>query len=558
MKRTARTSLFAPFSLWALPALASCLVGAALLGAPGCNGRVAPEIGADDAGVPPAPPTPDLAPFNGTYSDFPAAPIVDTSGPASVPGNAGDLFGPAGSGDPSGGPCLLDPEVGSLFPRNWLRLRFRFTAPSPQNLFELRLHVDNQANDLVVYTASTEWTMPADLWKKLTAHSSDRPLTVSIRGGELAGAALKGKPALGTTGPITIAPVSAEGTLVYWTTSGGTVLRGFKIGEETVHDVLKPAQSTSGTACIGCHSSTPDGEFVAFSQTAYADTGDPANIGLRTVDGRAAEPSFLSAAARTLLGRIPQQLPTFSAGHYKTGDHVALTTLLLGGRYEIAWTDLEARDTAQGVGWGVIARDGDSNMVAAPVWSHGGQSIAYVSTKMAQSGVTVTDGDLRVVPYGDRKGGSSRPVVGASDPAFNEFYPAFSPDDGFLAFSRLPSGASSYNHASTEIFVVPAAGGTATRLAANDPPACSGQTSPGVLNSWPKWAPEVQSVDGRRYYWISFSSSRRASRPQLYVGAVVVEKDGTVKTYKALYLWNQPSADGNHTAAWDVFKIVIG
>jgi hypothetical protein len=177
---------------------------------------------------------------------------------------------------------------------------------------------------------------------------------------------------------------------------------------------------------------------------------------------------------------------------------------------------------------------------------------------MAQSGVSVADGDLRIVPYNDRKGGSSRPVAGASDPAFNEFYPAFSPDDSLLAFSRLPGGSSSYNHADTEIFVVPASGGTPTRLAANDPPACSGQQSPGVLNSWPKWAPEVQSADGRRYYWISFSSSRRASRPQLYVGGVVVEKDGTVRTYKALYLWNQPSADGNHTAAWDVFKIIIG
>lgn len=550
MKRTATTSLV------------SCLLGAALLIGSACNGRTASQSGSgdgsEDAGTPPPPaPAPDLA-FNGPYSDFPAAPVLDTSGPAAVPGNAGDLFGPAAASDPTGGPCLLDPEVGSLFPRNWLRLRFRFTAPSPQNLFELRLHVDNQVNDLVVYTSSTQWTMPQELWAKLTAHSSDRPITISIRGAELAGGALKGRPALGTTGPITIAPVAAPGTIVYWTTSGGTVLRGFKIGEETVHDVLKPAMSTPGTACIGCHSSTPDGEFVAFSQTAYTDTGDPANIGLRTGDGRAAEPAFLTSAARALLGRIPQQLPTFSAGHYKAGDHVALTTLQLSGRYEIVWTDLEAAAQTQGTGWGVLARDGDSNMVAAPVWSHGGQSVAYVSTKMAQSGVTVTDGDLRIIPYNDRKGGGSRPVAGASEAAWNEFYPAFSPDDELLAFSRLPAGQSSYNNPGSELFVVPAGGGTATRLAANDPPACSEKKSPGVLNSWPKWAPQVQSADGRRYYWISFSSSRRGATPQLYVGGVVVDQDGTVRTYKALYLWNQPSADGNHTAAWDVFKIIIG
>ena len=149
-------------------------------------------------------------------------------------------------------------------------------------------------------------------------------------------------------------------------------------------------------------------------------------------------------------------------------------------------------------------------------------------------------------------------MAGASDPGFNEFYPSFSSDDVFVAFSRLPNGQSSYNNASSELFVVPAKGGTATRLAANDPPACSNQTSPGVLNSWPKWSPETQTASGRKYYWISFSSARGGGKPQLYVGGVVVEKDGSVKTYKALYLWNQPASDGNHTAAWDVFKLIVG
>lgn len=541
----------------ATPTLAWCLVGAALFFGSACNGRLPgndPEV---DAGEVPPPPSPDLA-FAGPWGDFPSAPILASGGPTAVPDNASDLFGPAGSGAASGGPCLLDPEVGSLFPKNWLRPRFRLSAPSPQNLFEIRLHVDNQQNDLVVYTTSTQWTMPAELWTKLTVHSNDRPISVSIRGGELSGGTLKGGPALGTTGSITIAPVDAGGTIVYWTTSGGTVLRGFKIGEERVHDILKPAQSTAGTKCVGCHSSTPDGSFVAFSQTAYADTGDPANIGLRTVDGKASEPAYLTSAARTLLGRIPQQLPTFSGAHYTTGDRIAITNLLVNAKYEIAWTDLEAKSEAQGVGWGVIARDGDSNMVAAPVWSHNGQSIAYVSTASAQSGVSVSDGDLRLVPYNGRKGGPALPVAGASDPAYNEFYPAFAPDDSFLSFSRLPAGQSSYNNGSSEIYIVPTAGGSATRLAANDPQACSGWKSPGALNSWPKWAPEVKSSDGRRYYWISFSSARTGGPPQLYVGGVVVEKDGSVKTYKALYLWNQPAADGNHTAAWDVFQIIVG
>ena len=42
--------------------------------------------------------------------------------------------------------------------------------------------------------------------------------------------------------------------------------------------------------------------------------------------------------------------------------------------------------------------------------------------------------------------------------------------------------------------------------------------------------------------------------PQLYITGVVV--DGTtVQTYGALYLWNQPADENNHTPAWDFFMI---
>jgi hypothetical protein len=52
-----------------------------------------------------------------------------------------------------------------------------------------------------------------------------------------------------------------------------------------------------------------------------------------------------------------------------------------------------------------------------------------------------------------------------------------------------------------------------------------------------------------------FSSTRDpGGNPQLYVTPIVVE-GGKVSTYHALYLWNQPATENNHTPAWDVFKI---
>ena len=131
-----------------------------------------------------------------------------------------------------------------------------------------------------------------------------------------------------------------------------------------------------------------------------------------------------------------------------------------------------------------------------------------------------------------------------------------------------------------EVYVIPSAGGTAVRLRANDPPACSAQTSPGVINSWPKWSPSVMTVQPntdefgpgvRKYYWLIFSSARKypgqfqlprtqyspddTRSSQLYMTALVLRENGKVETYPAVYLWNQDPATSNLTPAWDEFKI---
>ena len=531
------------------------LCAAAFLFCLGCSSLVGQDDEPDDGGIP----SPDMG-THGPYSDFPSAPIIDTqmNGMTKAPGNAGDLFGDKDYGSPTGGPCVVEPEAGSLFPRNWLRMRIRFAPLPGQNLFELRLHVQNQVNDLVVYTAATTWVMPADLWQRLTQHSTAQPMTLTVRAVKWDGSSIDGPPAISDKGDLLIAPAEAAGTIVYWTTTAGTKLKGFAIGDEGVTDVIAPAQSEPGVQCLGCHSSTPDGNYVGYSQTREAGNGDPAFIGLRSVDRKATEPPWLTPSAKNLLGRTKQQHPTFSSAHYEHGDRVMVTTWQPAGAttYDLIWTDLEARDEVQGKSWGVLARMDPGHSVASPTFSHFGTQVMYMSATMVDSGIAGNDGDIYLVPWNDRKGGQAVPIVGASDPLWNESHPSFSPDDRFIAFNRVPKGQYSSNNAQQELFVVPKAGGQPLRLAANDPPACSGQKSPGVNNSWPKWSPDSTRVGSEQFYWVSFSSSRGGGTPQLYVAGVVVDET-SVHTYKALYLWNQPAGEGNHTAAWDVFKLVV-
>lgn len=150
------------------------------------------------------------------------------------PGERAGSIRPADSGDP-GGPCLVEPALGSLFPKNWLRPRFRYTPPPGHDLFEIRVHADREKNDLVVYTTNPKWTMPKDIWVNLANHVIEEPITITVG---LLSMASPGKPLVGSSGPIYVAPATAGGKMVYWAAVGEAPpdawLAGFGVGEEGV------------------------------------------------------------------------------------------------------------------------------------------------------------------------------------------------------------------------------------------------------------------------------------------------------------------------------------
>jgi hypothetical protein len=479
--------------------------------------------------------------------------ILDRVGGSSVPDNVADLF----AGEAEGvGPCLVEPELGALLPRDWLRPRFRFIPALGQSLFEIRLR-SSPDYDVVVYTSSTSWTLPAAHWAELVQTDVERAVTISVRG--LDPARVPVKPSLATSGSISIAPVGAGGEIHYFTSTGATALKTFAIAEEAARETLRPDQ-TAGR-CVGCHAATPDQAFIASSVSSDPVGGDPAHLELRARDGSGSEPVYLSSDARTLLAREQQHLPTFSAAHFHAGDRILIS--ILNG--QLIWTDLEATSQLENSAWGTLQRSGDPNAsVTHPELNHAGSAVAYTSIGMPSTIAVADQTDLYLVPYAARLGGQAQPLAGASSADANEYYPAFSADDAFVAFNKTTPPAvpadptfpfagatSTYANPLSELYVVAAPGGVPQRLAANDPPACSGRVSPGVSNSWAKWSPRVAEVAGKRYYFLAFSSTRAdPALNQLYATALVVGEDGQLTSYPALYFWNQPAAESNHQPVW--------
>lgn len=524
-------------------------------GTPGTGGRIVAGTGgaAPDAG-PPVPP----------ITDFPPDPIFDMGAASTAP----TLFTTAPRS--TGAPCVLSPAPGTLMPRNWLRPRFSYKPSSGENLFEITLTVQGFAHPLVIYTTALSYTLDATIWAGLRISVNDQPIAVTVRALTVSGSGtVQTPPSPVAMADFTIAPVDAPGKIVYWAIPNGSsdgILRGFGIGEESVEDVLAATQLTGGTisttlndGCIGCHAATPDGLSVGFQLGPHNNSGpDSYYDSVATISGTVGQQPSWATNNQLATIRALRGIPAFSRSHWTDGDHVELL-MDANNQGQLLWVNMDT-DGAQGT----IARTGDPGGATEPSFSHDGTRIVYVSANaysFADGRLGSGPGDLYTVPYGNRTGGTATSVSGASDPSYTEYYPAFSPDDAYIAFTRFSGNGNSYSNNQAEVFVVPAAGGQAIRFGANDPPACQGVTSPGVTNDWPKWSPEATAAsNGKTYYWVTFSSTRDG-RPQLYVAPMTVSAGAVNVDYPALYLWNQPSTDDNHTPSWDDYQIppiVIG
>jgi hypothetical protein len=393
--------------------------------------------------------------------------------------------------------------------------------------------------------------------------------------------------------------------------------------------------------CIGCHSSTPLGDAVSITDHW------PWNIKMASIKpGEAGQQPDYVTPLGALIAELPWQgTSTFTPAYWGGMDnvHVYISSLAprtsmspqafwnscgatacnQTGKDDLWWVNLGVAGNAPDVtstqasntvpaaiagarannGWGILARTGDTRGAVTPSWSHDGATVAYTSTNSTLDGHigTATACDIYTVPFGNGTGGTAAPLHGASDPVACEYYPNYSADDRYVAFTRLADPVRDrtspmseqnlvYYRPDGEIWITRADGsGDALRLVANDPPQCSGEGSPGVLNSWPKWSPLARTANGKTYYFLIFSSARQSPGmlsitgqtgnkdrriSSLYMATVVDDGGGAPpRTYPAVYLWNQRylvsggSLDGgiaptisalntsNVTPAWNEFQI---
>ena len=127
-----------------------------------------------------------------------------------------------------------------------------------------------------------------------------------------------------------------------------------------------------------------------------------------------------------------------------------------------------------------------------------GRELQYDRFSMLVDGKTRFRYDLYRIPFAGGRGGTPRPIPGASDNGRSNYFPTFSPDGRFLVFCQADSFMLLQPDSTLQI--MPAAGGEPRPLRAN---------LPGRMNSWHSFAP-----NGR---WLVFASKANGPYTQLWL-----------------------------------------
>jgi tetratricopeptide (TPR) repeat protein len=105
--------------------------------------------------------------------------------------------------------------------------------------------------------------------------------------------------------------------------------------------------------------------------------------------------------------------------------------------------------------------------------------------------------DLYRIPFNGGRGGKALPLPGVSGNGLSNYFPKYSPDGRWIVFCKAKSFM--LLQPDSELYIIPAQGGTPRRLACNT----------ARMNSWHTWSPNGK--------WLVFSSKANSPYTQLFL-----------------------------------------
>lgn len=415
---------------------------------------------------------------------------------------------------------IIHPDEGAVFPPNMAAPHFLWNdAFLFSNAWLVIIETRSKAR-VCCLTAEPCWIPQRKTWEWLCQHMGNEPATLTVVGFN---ATRTGRPISVTQRTFSISRDPFDGVLFFKQTPLPFLAARehpeqsrWLLADIGAYDpprvVVEGIQS-----CAHCHTFSRDGRFFGMDVDRKGDKGGyllgpvAAQMTLdeqhfitwnafRPEDGRTSMGLFtkISPCGRYLVSTVKEtslfaMLPdlAFSQLFFPVEGHLAL------------YDQVEHRfQTLPGA-------DRDDAVQTCPEWSPDGQTIAFarapvddvlVNLMRDQKFLTPARGetiydlnrryrirfDLYTLAFNGGRGGIPTPLAGASRNGHSNYFPRYSPDGRWIAFTRSDTGL--VLQPDSALYLVPASGGSARRMRCNT----------GRMNSWHCWSP-----NGR---WLVFAS----------------------------------------------------
>jgi hypothetical protein len=487
---------------------------------------------------------------------------------ATVPTNAPTLFTTT-TNTASRAPQLIYPNDGVLFPPNVSGIEIHFMPGTGNTLFEVDF-----IGPLSSIKSYIRCTTPAGingciylpdpgLWSSVArSNAGQGQVQLFVRGTDDTGTSVGNS----QTFHLQFSQDDVKGALYYWTTSGKTAIMRWDFGGSTTTAVqyLTPT-NTDGKTCVGCHALAPDGTKLVASAGGQN-------------DGR-----LLLWNVSTNLPQQPFPLTQKSQFESWNSDGTQFVGMYGDanpnhkGPVNLTVFDGTSGIVAQTVDLGGLRAD-------HPDWSKstdGPATIAFTSVD-ATAGTTDQRPSTGGIDYIQMNGGAwGKPqVLVPSQLGFNNYYPAISPDgnlvvydhssctNGTPALGQAPDKSCDADTDATATIYLTALSGSVTPVPltnANAPGVADGSNT-NLTDSFPKWAPFIETLDEtHKVLWLTFSSTRQyglRSPPApadtdettkgtlIWMVGMVLGPGGSDPSFTAFSLPFQDITTSNHIAQW--------